>query len=127
MKATGLVLVALLVGLLGFLPLGSVLFSSPVSLGDWHSGEFAALGLTLAIYLISGFAIGWLKPRSWMLALFTAWICVGLSLYNLALAIADPVVRRGVSVSLLVLVLPLAVTAGAAYPGGMLARPRQAR
>ncbi len=57
MKTLGLVLGALLVGLLGFLPLGNVVVSGPVGLTGWHSRDFGALGLTLAAYLIGGFAI----------------------------------------------------------------------
>ncbi len=62
MKTTGLVLVALLVGLLGFLPLGNVLFSGSVSLANWQVSEFAALGLMLALYFVGGLGIGWVEP-----------------------------------------------------------------
>ena len=122
MRTLGLVVGALLVGLVGFLPLGNVLFVGPASLAGWHGSDYGALGLTLAAYGIGGLAIGWLRPDAWLLGGLIAWVCVSLSLYNLVVAISDPAVRQGTSVALLVLVAPLIFAPGGAYLGRIVAR-----
>ena len=122
MRTLGLVVGALLVGLVGFLPLGNVFFVGPASLAGWHGSEYVALGLTLAAYGIGGLAIGWLRPDGWLLGGLIAWVCVSLSLYNLVVAISDPAVREGTSVALVVLVAPLIFALGGAYLGRIVVR-----
>jgi hypothetical protein len=125
LRTRGLVVGALLVGLLGFLPLGNILFVGPASLAGWHGSEYGALGLTLAAYGTGGLAIGWLRPDGWLLGGLIAWVCVSLSLYNLVVAISDPVVREGTSVALVVLVAPLIFALGGAYLGRIVVRARR--
>jgi hypothetical protein len=117
LRTLGLVVGALLVGLLGFLPLGNVLFVGPPSLADWHGSDYGALGLTLAAYGVGGLAVGWLKPDGWLLGGLIAWVCVSLSLSNLIVGISDPSARKGTAVALVVLVAPLIFALGGAYLG----------
>ena len=127
MRTLGLVVGALLVGVLGFLPLGNVLFVGPASLAGWHGSDYGALGLTLAAYGIRGLAIGWLRPDGWLLGGLIAWVCVSLSLSNLVVAMSDPAVREGTSVALVVLVAPLIFALGGAYLGRIVVRARGGR
>jgi hypothetical protein len=65
-----------------------------------------------------------LRPDGWLLGGLIAWVCVSLSLYNLVVAISDPVVREGTSVALVVLVAPLIFALGGAYLGRIVVRAR---
>ena len=117
LQSAGLIFLALVTGVLGFLPLAPVLFIGPVNIAQWGAVNFAEVGLTLGIYLVCGAAIGFLKPGSWMIAALLAWLCVFLSLYNLALAPSTPEVQKAIPLALVILVLPLVFSLGGAYLG----------
>lgn len=108
---------ALVIGVLGFIPLTPILFVGPVNITRWAAVNFAEVGLTVGIYLVCGAAIGFLKPGAWMIASVLAWLCVALSLYNLALAPSTPEVQKAIPLALVVLVLPLVFALTGAYLG----------
>ena len=55
---------ALVIGVLGFIPLEPILFVGPVNIAQWGAVNFAEVGLTVGIYLVCGAAIGFLKPSA---------------------------------------------------------------
>jgi len=116
-QAVGIALLAFVVGVLGFIPLGPIVFLGPVRIAEWGRTDFALFGLTLGIYLVGGALIGYLKPHVWFVAALLAWVAVLISAYNLASASSTPSVRPAVPLALLILFLPLAFALGGAYLG----------
>jgi hypothetical protein len=51
-QTIGLALLAVVVGVIGFIPLGPILFVGPVNIGDWSPTDFGLVGLTLGIYFV---------------------------------------------------------------------------
>jgi hypothetical protein len=117
LQAIGLGLLALVVGVLGFIPVGPIVFLGPVRIAEWGKTDFALFALTLGIYVVGGALIGYLKPGVWFVAAVLAWVAVITSTYNLVSARSTPSVRSVVPLALLLLFLPLAVSLGGAYFG----------
>lgn len=117
MRTFGLVVLALVVGVLGFIPLFSVLFVAPVSITAWGASNVGVAGLTLGIYFVGGAAIGYSKPSGWIIGALLAWPGVFSSLSNLALAISTPEVRKAIPLAVLVLLVPMAFALSGAYLG----------
>lgn len=117
MQTIGLLVLAVLVGVLGFIPLWPILFVGPASIANWGPSDFALVGLTLSIYFVCGAVIGYLKPSTWIIAGLLAWLCILGSLSNLALVPSTPEVRKAIPLALLLLVLPLTFALGGAYLG----------
>jgi hypothetical protein len=117
LQTIGLVVLAVLVGVFGFIPLLPMLFVGPASIAEWGPSNFALVGLTLSIYFVCGAVIGYLKPGTWIIAGLLAWLCIVGSLSNLALAASTPEVRKAIPLALLLLVLPLTFALGGAYVG----------
>ena len=104
-------MLALVAGLVGFIPLFGALFLGPANVAEWPAGSLLAAAATLIAYFIGGAVIGRWDRHLWGLAVLLAWPCVLSSLWNLALG-------AGVSLALIVLIVP----AAAALAGGYLGR-----
>ena len=117
LQAVGLALLALVVGVLGFIPVGTIVFLGPVRFADWGKTDLVLFALTLGIYLVGGALIGYLKPGAWFIATGLAWVAISISVYNLASASSTPSVRPVVPLALLLLFLPVGFALGGAYLG----------
>ena len=115
-RTIGFAILALPIGLVAFVPLFGVLFGGP-EITRWSTGDFAAAGITLTVYLVAGAVFGYFCRRLWIVAGLLTWPCVGLSLYNLVAGASDPMVRQAMPVALAVLVVPLAVALLGGYAG----------
>jgi hypothetical protein len=112
LQTTAVMVLAVLAGFIAFIPLFGVLFSGPVNVAEWSAGNVLAASVTLIAYFIGGYLIGRWSRRSWGLAAVLAWPCVLSSLANLAGG-------TGISLAVVVLVVPAAVALTGGYLGGL--------
>src|SRR6266576_4292957 len=113
-RAIAFVALALLFGVVAFVPLFGALFTGTLDI---------VVGLALVLYYVLGAVIGYFS-RIWWSSALLAWPCVLFSVNNLAVAPSDPAVQQGLPVAVVVLVVPLALALGGGYLGKILAERR---
>jgi hypothetical protein len=112
LQATAVIVLAVVTGFVAFIPLFGVLFSGPVNVGEWSADNMLAASVTLIAYFIGGYLIGRWNRALWGLAAVLAWPCVLSSLANLAGG-------TGISLAVIVLIVPATVALIGGYLGGL--------